>query len=138
MPAGQGPFSAQWVYDQQASGRNEGSTSLPSEIQLAQTSGELHFRGSTSRQYLTEAVYKLDGSEVSVTVGPGIKETGRARMEGGNLVITSRRSFSSPAGEVVAELNDVYSVKGDVLIVQRRQTVDGEAATAKAVYNRAR
>jgi hypothetical protein len=138
MPAGQGAFSARWVYDQQASGRNEGSTVLPSELQLAQTANELHFRGSTSRQYLTEAVYKLDGSEVSVTVGPGVKETGRARMEGGNLIITSRRSFDSPAGEVVAELNDVYSVKGDVLTVQRQQTVDGETTAAKAIYNRAR
>jgi hypothetical protein len=138
MPAGQGPFSARWVYDQQASGRNEGSTVLPSEIQLAQTATELHLRGSTSRQYLTEAVYKLDGSEVKVAVGPGVNETGMARIDGGNLVIASRRSFSSPAGEVVAELNDVYTVRGDVLIVQRRQSVDGETTTAKAVYNRAK
>jgi hypothetical protein len=137
MPAGQGPFSGRWIFDQQASGRNEGNSALPSEIVLARTADELHFRGSSSRQHPAEAVYRLDGSEAKVTL-EGVAETGRVRMEGENIVITSRRTFASPAGEIVAELNDIYSVKGDVLTVQRRQTVGGETSAAKAVYNRAR
>ena len=139
MPAGQGPFSGRWIYDVQASGQQEGGTALPSELQLARTADELHLLGLTERQDPTEAVYKLDGSEVRVTVGPGITATGRARVESDTIVVTSRRTFTLPFGdEVVVDLSDVYTVTGDVLTVQRRQTAGGGTSTAKGVYNRVR
>jgi hypothetical protein len=94
--------------------------------------------GITERQAPTEAVYKLDGSEVPVTVGPGITATGRARVEGDTIVLTNRRTFKSPLGDEVIELSDVFSVKGDVLTVQRSQTIGGDKVGAKAVYNRVR
>jgi hypothetical protein len=139
MPAGQGPFSGRWIYDVQASGEQDGGTAVPSELQLARTADELHLQGLTERQDTTDAVYKLDGSEVRVTVGPGITATGRARVEGDTIVVTSRRTFPSPSGdEVVVDLSDVYTVKGDVLTVQRRQTVGGATSAARGVYNRVR
>jgi hypothetical protein len=139
MPAGEGPLSGRWIYDVDASGRSTGDTALPSELRIARTATELHFLGTTERQAPTEAVYKLDGSEVPVTVGPGITATGRARVQGDTVVLTNRRSFKSPLGdEVVIELSDTYSVKGDLLTVQRTQTIGDDTVSAKAVYNRVR
>jgi hypothetical protein len=137
FPVGQGKFSGRWVFNQQASGRNEGGTSLPSELLLAQTSDELYLQGTSSRQDPLEIVYELDGSQVNAQVSAAIFETGRARLDGENLVITMRRTFASPAGQVVADIRDVYSVTGNVLTVQRTQTIDGVASAAKAVYNKA-
>ena len=70
-----------------------------------------------------------------VTVGTAITATGRARVEGDTIVVTSRRTFTLPFGdEVVVDLSDVYTVTGDVLTVQRRQTAGGGTSAAKGVY----
>lgn len=137
FPVGQGKLSGRWMFNQQASGRNEGGASLPSELLLAQTSDELYLQGTTSRQDPLEIVYKLDGSEANVAVSAGITETTSARLEGETLVIRARRAFASPAGQVVVDIRDVYSVTGNVLTVQRTQTINGVASAAKAVYNKA-
>jgi hypothetical protein len=81
-------------------------------------------------------VYKLDGSQVKVQAPPGITETGMAKIEGQTLVITSRRSFTSPAGETVVNFKEVWSVNGNVLTIEKTRVEEGESATEKAVYDK--
>jgi hypothetical protein len=61
----------------------------------------------------------------------------RATVEGDTLVTFSERKFSSPAGDVVVAIKDVFSRAGDDLIVERTQTTDGASVSAKAVYDKA-
>jgi hypothetical protein len=84
------------------------------------------------------AVYKLDGSKVTVQTPEGISETGEAKLDGGNLLINSRRSFSSPAGDIVVEFKEVWSLTGNVLTIQKTRTQSGESTTEKsqAVYDK--
>ena len=39
-----------------------------------------------------------------------ITETGEASFDGATLVVTSRRSFSSPAGDTVVEFKEIWSL----------------------------
>lgn len=88
------------------------------------------------RQAPFAAVYRLDGIRVSVDAPAGITETGEAKFEGVALVITSRRSFSSPAGDTVAEFRETWVVSGNVLTVKKTVTQDGESQAASAAYDR--
>lgn len=134
---GQGAFSGTWHYNLGASGRGSAGISLPSELVIGQTPTELHVDSSTVRQDAISVVYRLDGTEVSVPGPSGITTKARATLEGARLVIDSTRSFPSPAGEVTVDIKDVYSLAGDVLTIERTQTINGISATAKAVYSKA-
>lgn len=58
-------------------------------------------------------------------------------MEGETLVITSTRSFDSPAGKMVADIREVFSVDGDGrLTIEKTQSTAWTSATLKAVYER--
>ena len=61
------------------------------------------------RQQPTSALFKLDGSKVTIKAPSGITETGEAKLEGANLVITSRRSFTSPLGETIVDFKEVWT-----------------------------
>jgi hypothetical protein len=136
--AAQGPFSGKWHYNQAISGRAAAGISFPSELLMAQSLTELHVDASTMRQDLVTVLYKLDGTEVSVPGPGGIVTKARATLDGDKLVIVSKRTFASPAGEVTADIKDVYSLAGDVLTIQRQQTINGVSAAAKAVYDKIR
>jgi hypothetical protein len=135
-------FSGTWIYNQAQSARgtagNNPVVPFPSEIHITQTGSEMHWEGRTVRQDPVRAVFKLDGSEVPMTGSEGITSKGRAVLEGASLVITSSRSYSSPAGEIVTEYKEIYSVAGDVLTVEKTQSTGGISNTLKAVYNRAK
>jgi hypothetical protein len=109
---------------------------FPSEMVVTQSTTELSLTRRSVRQAPFAAVYRLDGSKVSVDAPPGITETGEARFEGAALVITSRRSFSSPAGDTVVEFRETWSVSGNVLTVKKTVTQDGESQNASAAYDR--
>ncbi len=115
---------------------NGADVPFPSEMVIAQTATELSIERTSVRQAAFAAVYKLDGSRVSVQAPSGITETGEARFDGPTLVITSRRSFSSPAGDVVTEFRDVMTVTGSVLTVKKTMTQQGESQTESAVYDK--
>lgn len=96
----------------------------------------LHVEAGTVRQDSISAVYKLDGSEVAVASPPGLTERARAMVNGETIVVTAKRTFSSPAGEIVIDIKDVYSVAGATLTVERSVTSSGDTNTAKAAYNK--
>jgi len=133
-------FSGRWIYNQAlSSGGTSGNApivSFPSELVIKQTPVELHWQASTVRQDAITAIFKLDGSEVTMAGAPEITMRGKAVLEGDKLVITSKRSYSSPAGDITTDFKEVYNVAGDVLTVEKTQTTGGVSSTLKAVYNK--
>ena len=133
-------FSGTWQFNQAESSPNvAGNTPtipFPSQIVVKQTSAELHVHSTSVRQAPLDAVYKLDGSQVTVQAPSGISETGEARMEGARLVITSRRSFTSPAGETVVEFTEVWTLNGDRLTIEKTRVQAGESSSETAIFDR--
>ena len=109
---------------------------FPTDLVVTQSSTELAVERTSVRQGTISAVYRLDGSRVDVEAPSGITETAEASFDGANLVIASRRSFSSPAGEIVVELREIWTVKGDVLMIEKTETQFGESQTGSAVYDK--
>lgn len=137
----QANFSGKWTYDQAKSGRgtagNNPSVSFPTDLVIKHTPTEFDLETSTTRQEAVKAVYKLDGSEMTVPGGAaGVTLKGKARVEGDKLVIESTRSFSSPAGPIVNEFKEVYSVSGNALTVEKTQNIGGQHNVGTAVYNK--
>ena len=139
LAQGRPDFSGTWKLNQSKSptaAGNFAAMQFASEIVVKQTATEFHIARSSVRQQPLSASYPLDGSKVLVQAPTGISETGEARFEGANLVITSRRSFTSPLGETVLQLKEVWSVNGNVLTIEQTLTESGESSTEKAVYDK--
>lgn len=137
----QANFSGKWTYDQAKSGRgtagNNPSVSFPTDLVIKHTPTEFGLETSTTRQEAVKAVYKLDGSEMTVPGGAsGVTLKGKARLEGDKLVVESTRSFSSPAGPIVNQFKEVYSLTGNTLTVEKTQNIGGIENKGVAVYNR--
>ena len=115
---------------------NGAAVAFPSEMIITQSPAELSVERTSVRQAPFKAVYKLDGSRVNVTAPAGISETAEAKFDGATLVITSRRSFSSPAGDVVTEFREVWTVTGNLLTVRKTVTQEGDSETETAVYDK--
>ena len=133
-------FSGTWRLNSGKSAPNvAGNTPnipFPSQIVVKQTPTDISVESTSVRQQPVSAVFKLDGSKVTVQAPEGISETGEAKLEGVNLVITSRRSFSSPAGEVVVDFKETWSVSGNVLTIEKSRTQSGDTSNSKAVYDK--
>jgi hypothetical protein len=137
---GRPDFSGTWRFNQAKSSQDiAGNTPIvpfPSQLVVKQTATELHVDGTSVRQQPTSAVFKLDGSRVSIKAPSGITETGEAKLEGSNLVITSRRSFTSPLGETVVDFKEVWTLNGNALTIEKTRTESGDSATVKAVFDK--
>ena len=134
-------FSGTWRISQSKSSRNVvGNTpdiQFPSQLEVKQTATDIAVVATSVRQRPVSATYKLDGSKVNVQAPEGITETGEAMLNGSNLVITSRRSFSSPAGDVVVDFKEVWTVNGNELTIEKTRTQVGDTpSTQKAVYDK--
>ena len=133
-------FTGTWRFNQAKSSPNiAGNTPIvpfPSQLVVKQTPTELHVEGTSVRQQPTSAVFKLDGSKVSIKAPSGITETGEAKFEGSNVVITSRRSFTSPLGETIVDFKEVWTLSGNTLTIEKTRTESGDSATEKAVFDK--
>jgi hypothetical protein len=133
-------FTGTWRFNQARSSPNiAGNTPIvpfPSQIVVKQTPTELHVNATSVRQQPMSAIFKLDGSKVTIQAPSGITETGEARFEGATMVITSRRSFTSPLGETVVDFKEVWSLNGNALTIEKTRTESGDAATEKAVFDK--
>jgi hypothetical protein len=134
-------FSGTWRISQSKSSRNVvGNTpdiQFPSQLEVKQSATDISVVATSVRQQPLSATYKLDGSKVNVQAPAGITETGQAMLNGPNLVITSRRSFSSPAGDVVVDFKEVWTVNGNELTIEKTRTQVGDTpSTQKAVYDK--
>jgi hypothetical protein len=54
-----------------------------------------------------------------------------------NLVIMTRRSFTSPLGETVINFKKRGTSNGNVLTIEKSRLEEGESITEKAVYDKA-
>jgi hypothetical protein len=115
---------------------NGADVPFPSQMVIVQTPTELTVERTSVRQDPFKAVYKLDGSRVNVAAPEGITETAEAKFDGATLIITSRRSFSSPAGDTVIEFREVWTLTGKELSIRKTVTQDGGSDTETAVYDR--
>jgi len=133
-------FSGTWRLNQAKSSRaivgNTPDIQFASQLEVKQSATDLAIVATSVRQQPVSAVYKLDGSKVNVQAPEGIIETGEAKMNGTTLVITSRRSFSSPAGDIVVDFKEVWSRSGNELTVEKTRTQSGDSSTQKAVYDK--
>jgi hypothetical protein len=133
-------FSGTWRLNQAKSSRaivgNTPDIQFASQLEVKQSATDLAIVATSVRQQPVSAVYKLDGSKVNVQAPEGITETGEAKMSGTTLVITSRRSFSSPAGDIVVDFKEVWSRTGNELTVEKTRTQSGDSSTQKAVYDK--
>jgi len=133
-------FSGTWQFNQgQSSPNTAGDTPtmpFPGQIVVKQTPTELAVESTSIRQQPLSAVYKLDGSKVTVQAPQGISETGEAKFEGATVVIISRRSFPSPAGDIVADFKEIWSLSGNVLTIVKTRTQEGESTSEKAVFDK--
>lgn len=136
-----GDFAGEWVLNQARSGQEtrgiSPQVSFPTEVVITLTGADLHMETSSNHQDPEKHVFKLDGTEASTTVASGTKITGKAVWDGPGLLITSKRSFSSPMGDITAEYTDRYSVADGLLTVERTQVTGGETLKGKAVYTKA-
>ena len=138
---GRPDFSGTWRISQSKSSRsvvgNTPDIQFPSQLDVKQTAAEVSVVATSVRQRPMSATYKLDGSKVDVQAPEGITETGQAMLNGSNLVITSRRSFSSPAGDVIVDFKEVWTTNGSELMVEKTRTQVGDTpSTQKAVYDK--
>jgi hypothetical protein len=133
-------FTGIWRLNQAKSSRaivgNTPDIQFPSQLEVKQSSADLAIVATSVRQQPVSAVYKLDGSKVNVQAPEGITETGEATLNGATLVITSRRTFSSPAGDVVVDFKEVWTRNGGELTIEKTRTQSGESSTQKAVYDK--
>jgi hypothetical protein len=133
-------FSGTWRFNQGKSSPgiagNTPNIPFPSQLVIKQSPTELYVASTSVRQAPLTATYKLDGSTVTVDAPRGITETGEARFEGTTVVITTRRSFSSPAGETVVDFKESWSISGSVLTIEKTRIEGGESTSEKAVYDK--
>ena len=137
---GRPDFSGTWRLNQAKSSRaivgNTPDIQVASQLEVQQTPADVAVVATSVRQQTVSATYKLDGSRVNVQAPEGITETAEARLDSGSLVITSRRSFSSPAGDIVVDFKEVWSLSGNELTIEKTRTQSGESSTQKAVYDK--
>jgi hypothetical protein len=80
--------------------------------------------------------YPLDGSETTARSPGDITTRAAAVWEGGTLVVTSRRSFTGPQGEVTFDLKEAYSLVNGNLTIDRVETQAGKSIARKVVYSK--
>lgn len=133
-------FSGKWRISQAKSSRgatgNSASVNFPSELIIKQSPAELHVEMRLPRTDPVTAVYKLDGTEVTVATPAGIFEKAKARWDGGKLVITARRVVSTPFGDFVTDSTEVWSRSATSLTIGKTQTAEGVSATETAVFDK--
>ena len=133
-------FSGTWRFNQEKSSQgiagNSPDLPFPSQLVVKQSADELYVESRSVRQATLTATFRLDGNTVTLETPRGITETGTAMLEGATMVVATRRSYPSPAGEIVAEFEETWSLDGTVLTIEKTRTQDGESVTETAVYDR--
>jgi hypothetical protein len=115
---------------------NGARVTFASELIISQQPAELHVDMRYPRTDPVIAVYKLDGSEITVGTHAGITETARVTPDGDKLIITARRVVASAFGDFVTDTKEVWTRNGNVLTIVKTATSAGASATETAVFER--
>ena len=133
-------LSGTWVLNFDKSGPevagNGADVPFPSQLVVTQSPTELSVKRSSVRQAPFAAVYKLDGSRVTVEAPDGITETGEARFDGATLVINVAPLVFLAGRRHGGRVPEIWTLSGNVLSVKKTMTQEGESQTATAVYEK--
>jgi hypothetical protein len=127
-----------WVLDTTAGGRGGGRGNFAgyataTRLVIKESPAEVVVQSNTGTEgKMVAAVYKLDGSENPVPGPLGWDTKASARWKDGTLVVTVKRSIQGPDGPLNFEIQDVYSLAGNVLTLERSQG----SKVVKMVYSR--
>lgn len=134
-------FSGRWKISQAKSSAgatgNSARIGFPSELVIKQNAGELHVEMIFPRSDPLTAVYKFDGSEVTIGLTAGVTEKAKAVWEGDKLAVTSRRVITTAFGDFVADNKEMWSLSGNILSIAKTQSADGLTANETAVFDKA-
>ena len=134
-------FSGRWTISQAKSSvgatGNNATISFPSELVITQRPEELHVESRYPRSEPQTTVYKFDGSEIAITLPSNVTERARASWDGDRLVISAKRVVTSPFGEFVTDVKEIWRRAGNVLTVQKTQSSEGLTDAETAVFDRA-
>jgi hypothetical protein len=133
---GAGAFTGVWNINVGKSGRAGRDSSFSSQLVIGQTPTEVHLDAHSERQDTIAVIYKLDGSPMTIPGLGGVTTTTKGSLEGERLVLQADRKFSTPAGDIVVTMRDVYTRDGDGLSVTRTQIIDGDQQAATAFYDK--
>ena len=101
---------------------------------IKQTPAELSMDRTTAQGQQT-AVYKLDGSDSTNTIGMG-PATSKASWDGSRLVITTTQTVQGRGGEITINSKDIYSVQGSTLTIETTRTTPGGEISRKLIYTK--
>jgi hypothetical protein len=144
-------FSGSWTLNQEKSdpaparggggggggGRGGGrGGGVAAQMSIKQTPAQLSI-DRTMGQGNQTAVYKLDGSESTNTIGPGEAKS-KAMWDGAKLAITTSQTMQGRGGgdPIAVEVKEIYSLDGGALTIERTQTTPAGATTRKLVYDK--
>jgi hypothetical protein len=109
---------------------------VAAQMTIKQTPAQLSV-DRTMGQGTQTAVYKLDGTESTNTVGAGEAKS-KAVWQGATLVITTSQMLQGRGGgdPIAVEIKEVYGLNGGALTVERTQTTPMGTNTRKLVYDK--
>jgi len=144
-------FAGSWTLDQTKSdpapargqrggrgGGRGGGGGVATALTIQQTATQLTIERGVGETQIS-AVYKLDGSESTNTLGDIFLSRSKVSWDGAKLVITTVKSMGQgPNGMMSEDTKEVYGLDGGVLTIvatTRTVTPNGEQ-TRKLVYNK--
>ena len=101
---------------------------------IKQSATELTIDRTTAQGNQT-AVYKLDGSDSTNTIGPG-PATSQASWDGPRIVIATKQTVQGRGGEITIAAKDVYSRDGNTLVIETTRTTPGGTQNRKLIYTK--
>jgi hypothetical protein len=136
-------FSGTWTFnaaltdDPGVGGAGTGpQISWPTTLDIKQTPTRIAVQTSTRQQLSQTFAFAIDGTESTFTTAGDITTRGSARWQGITLLVTSRRSYLGPQGEVTFELREAYSLSDGNLLVDRTETQAGRSTRRTLVYSK--
>jgi hypothetical protein len=145
-------FSGTWALDQAKSdpapaqgrggrgGGRGGGGGIATTLTIHQTPAQLTIERATG-ELPTSAVYKLDGSESTNTLGDIFLSRSKVSWDGPKLVVTTAKSMGQgPNGMMSDDSKEVYSLEGGVLTIvtttRSTPSASNREQTRKLVYNK--
>lgn len=113
-----------------------GQDGFTPRVIIKQTPTELRIESSAFHQDLQIAAYKLNGTE-TIFSGPAGTTMAKAMWDGAKVVITAKRTFSSPLGDISIDTKEVYYLIDGVLTLDRTETTQAGSTRKRARYSKA-
>ena len=96
--------------------------SIATQLVIRQSPTEVTIESNTGTENsLVTTTYKLDGGQHDIPGPIGWETRAKSAWDGTALVSSIRRSVHGPEGELVFEIRETYTIKGDTLTLERTQ-----------------